>query len=138
MTNSETDIREFTDLLASDLENGDIDKAVSLFKYNKDLYFTIGNLLTEGNMFVRLGVNMLLEELKAVKPDEVLNALPLLEPLLDHESATIRGDVADLIGIIGKFEHVDLLKPLLNDTNPQVREIVEEAIDDLQDSQTEN
>ena len=132
MVSSKEDIREFTNLLSGDLENGEIEKVVSLFQYNKDLYQTIGILLSEGNMFVRLGVNLVLEELKEIKPDEVLNAIPLLEPLLSHENATVRGDAADLIGLIGNPEHIELIKPLLDDVNPQVREVVLEAIENLQ------
>ncbi len=132
MSLNEADLKEFTGLLSGDLENGDIDKVVSLFAYNTDLYETIGNLLLQGSMFVRLGVNMLLEELKENKPEEVLLAIPHLTPLLKDENPTIRGDVADLIGIIGTPEHIGLIRPLLEDPNSQVREIVAEAIDALQ------
>ncbi len=135
---SEEDIREFTELLSHDLENGDIEKVVSLFQYNKNLYATLGNLLTKGNMFVRLGVNMLMEDLKEIKPDEVGESFPYLIPLLEDENATIRGDVADIIGNIGDESHIDLITPLLKDSHPQVREIAEEAIEILKNSELTN
>ncbi|MBU2512419.1 HEAT repeat domain-containing protein [bacterium] len=128
---SEEDIKEFTELISLDLENGDIDKVVSLFQYNKNLYATLGRLLTKGSMFVRLGVNMLLEDLKEIKPDEVIEALPYLIPLLNDENATIRGDVADLISNIGNESHIDLITPLLKDSHSQVQEIAKEAIEIL-------
>lgn len=125
------DIKEFATLLAADLENGDVDKVVGLFQYNKTLYATIGEMLKSGSMFVRLGINMLLEDLSMIKPDEVKLAIPFITPLLQDENPTLRGDAADLIGIIGSDDHIKHLDPLLNDPHSQVVEIVKEAISDL-------
>lgn len=132
---SNEDIKEFTELLAQDLENGDIDKVVSLFQYNNDLYATLGRLMTRGSMFIRLGVNMLLEDLKRIKPVDVKLALPYLIPLLKDENATIRGDIADIIGNIGEKDHMKLIEPLLEDDHPQVREIAKEALEILSNDQ---
>jgi HEAT repeat protein len=137
MTISEADLKEFTQLMSGDLEKGDIDKVVSLFSYNSTLYETIGPLLGQGSMFVRLGLNMLLEDLKEIKPDEVLLAIPQLVPLLENENPTIRGDAADLIGIIGEEQHAELIRFLLDDPSSQVREVTQEAIEALQQSEGE-
>ena len=128
---SNEDIKEFTTLLAADLENGNVDKVVGLFQYNKTLYTTVGEMLKTGSMFVRLGVNMLLEELSVIKPNEVKLALPYLLPLLQDKNPTIRGDATDLIGIIGDIEQIQHLTPLLEDPHPQVVEIVKETINVL-------
>ena len=130
---SQEDLLEFVTLLTLDLENGHIEKAVSLFQYNKTLYQTLGKLLSEGSMFVRLGVNMLLEDLMEIRPDEVQEALPFIIPLLKDENPTIRGDAADIIGIIGGVEHLYLLEAMLADEHSQVVEVVEEAIESIQD-----
>lgn len=129
---TEADLKEFTELLSSDLENGDIEKVVSLFQYNQDLYETLDRLLVGGNMFVRLGVNMLLEDLKEIKPGDIHLALAKLIPLLSHENPTIRGDAADMIGNVGSADHIELLTPLLNDEHSQVREVAGEAIENLE------
>ncbi len=134
MALSKEDLKEFTALLSQDLENGDTDKVVELFKYNKTLYETLGKMLSEGSMFVRLGVNMLLEDLNEEKPEDMKFALPQVIPLLKNENATIRGDAADIIGMIGNTEHIPLLKPLLEDEHSQVREIVAEAMDNLKEN----
>ncbi len=136
MTNNnviDADLKEFTTLLSADLENGEVDKVVSLFQYNKALYPVIGELMKLGTLFVRLGVNMLIEDLLEIKPDEVKLAIPYLVPLLKNENPTIRGDVADLIGMIGDKEQIDDLSPLLQDPNSQVVEVVQEAIDDIRE-----
>ncbi len=135
---SEDDLKEFTQLISLDLENGDVEKVVSLFQYNKNLYQILGRLLAGGNMFVRLGVNMLLEDLKELKPDDMKYAFPHLIPLLSNENATIRGDVADIIGNIGDKSHIELLTPLLNDEHPQVQEMAEEAIETLEEENLED
>ena len=134
---SDADLNEFTQLLSMDLENGDTDKVVALFQYNTDLYETLGHLMSGGNMFVRLGINMVLEDLKAVKPEDMPLAIAFLTPLLKHENPTIRGDVADIFSIIGNQEQIELLKPLLQDEHPQVREMAEEAIEALMNSDEE-
>ena len=132
MTLSKEDLREFITLLSLDLENGDTEKVVELFKYNKTLYETLGKMLAEGSMFVRLGVNMLLEDLSEEKPEDMKYALPQIIPLLSNESATIRGDAADIIGMIGNSEHIPILKPLLEDEHSQVREVAAEALENLE------
>ena len=132
-TISSEDIKEFVTLLSGDLENGNVDKVVGLFQYNNTLYATIGKMLKSGSMLVRLGINMLLEDLLELKPDEVKLAIPYILPLLQDENPTIRGDAADLIGMIGGDDEIKQLNPLLNDPHSQVVEIVEEAISALEE-----
>ncbi len=135
MALTEEELKEFVELLSLDLENGDIEKVTGLFQYNTTLYETLGRLLSQGSMFVRLGVNMLMEDLKELKPQDMEHAFPEIIPLLKNENPTIRGDAADIIGMIGGFEHIKLLQPLLEDEHSQVREIVSESIETLQENQ---
>lgn len=130
-TSHEDDIREFTKLLSDDLAAGEVDKVTILFQYNKTLYEVVGNLIKDERMLVRVGLNMVMDDLIETKPQDVHLALPVLIPLLTDESPTVRGDVADLIGMIGDQNHIALLEPLLADPHPQVVEIVREAIDML-------
>ena len=130
-TSHEDDIREFTKLLSDDLAAGEVDKVTILFQYNKTLYEVVGNLIKDERMLVRVGLNMVMDDLIETKPQDVHLALPVLIPLLTDESPTVRGDVADLIDMIGDQNHIALLEPLLADPHPQVVEIVREAIDML-------
>lgn len=134
---SEADEKEFTRLIAEDLEGGKLESVTELFRYNKNLYLIVGNLLRDERMKVRLGTNMLIDELREEKPDDVKWALPGLLPLLSDESPTIRGDAADMVGMIGTTDHIALLKNLLEDKNHQVIEIATEAIETIKENSTE-
>jgi len=77
MNISEADQKEFTQLIAADLENGALENVTDLFRYNKTLYLIVGNLLRDERMKVRLGANMLMDELRVEKPEEVKLAFRL-------------------------------------------------------------
>ncbi len=128
----EDDIREFTQLLGDDLAAGETDKVTTLFQFNKTLYETVGPLIKDERILTRVGLNMVMDDLVETRPDDVHLALPGLIPLLKDESPTVRGDTADLIGIVGDKSQVAVLQPLLKDPHPQVVEIVQEAIDALE------
>jgi len=125
---SDSDEKEFTKLIAEDLESGALEKVIELFRFNKTLYLIVGNLIRDERMKVRLGANMMMDRLQEVRPDDVELALPRLLPLLSDENPTIRGDAADIIGIIGTPDHIQFLEPLLQDHNHQVIEIATDAI----------
>jgi hypothetical protein len=127
----EKEKQEFSELIASDLDAGNLEKVVELFKYNKDLYHLMGELLKNGSMKVKLGATLLIEELKDIKPDDITLAIPSILPLLKSENPTVRGDAADLVGIIGDKNNLEFLTPLLKDPNRQVIEIAQDAIDEL-------
>lgn len=129
MNINEADEKEFTKLIADDLESGALEKVIELFRYNKTLFLVVGNLLKDDRMKVRLGANMLIDELREEKPDDVKLALERVLPLLQDQSPTIRGDAADMLGMIGSAEHIGLLQELLEDSNHQVVEIATDAID---------
>ncbi|MCP4754766.1 MAG: HEAT repeat domain-containing protein [Proteobacteria bacterium] len=133
---SEEDIIEFAQLIADDLEGGELEKVTSLFRYNKTLYATVDRLVKDDRMRVRLGANIILDDLRLEKPDDVKLAIPCLLPLLQDESPTIRGDAADLIAMVGGREYIDVIRPLLHDPNRQVVEIVKDAIDEIQTGKT--
>ncbi len=113
------------------MEKGFLDNIIAMFKYDKTLYPLIGELMTDERMVVRMGITALVEELITIKPEEVKLAIPSLKAILTVENPTTRGDVAYLIGIIGGKEEYETLKPLLNDPNPQVAEVVKDLLEDL-------
>ena len=128
----EDDIKEFTELLGVDLAANETDKVTTLFQFNKTLYETVGPLIKDERIMVRLGLNIVMDDLIATRPDDVHLALPSLIPLLNDESPTVRGDAADLIGMIGDKSQIAVLEPLLEDPHPQVVLIVQEAIEALE------
>jgi len=115
-------------MIADYMERGFLENIIDMFKHDLSLYEMIGELIKDERMRVKLGITALMEELSSERPEDVKRALPFLYPLLEDEDPTVRGDAANLIGIIGAPEGIEKLRPLLEDENPQVVEIVREFL----------
>jgi len=120
--------QELQQMIADYMEKGFLENIIDMFKHDPSLYEMIGDLIKDERMRVKLGITALVEELARERPEEVKRALPSLYPLLEDEDPTVRGDAANLIGIIGEPEGLEKLRPLLEDENPQVVEIVREFL----------
>jgi HEAT repeat protein len=55
-------------------------------------------------------------------------AIPALLPILGEETPWMRGEAVNLLGIIGTPEALALLKPLADDPEPQIREMVQDIL----------
>jgi len=80
---------------------------------------------------VRLGATALVEELAKEHRQALAVAVPGLLALLGDENPTIRGDTANVLGIIGDRSARDALRELQKDANPAVREIAEDALREM-------
>ncbi len=120
--------QELRQMIADYMERGFLENIIDMFKHDLSLYEMIGELIKDERMRVKLGITALMEELSSERPEDVKRALPFLYPLLEDEDPTVRGDAANLIGIIGAPEGIEKLRPLLEDENPQVVEIVREFL----------
>ena len=124
-----------TDLLQmiSDyMENGFLENIIDMFRHDVTLYRLIGELIQDERVRVRLGVTALMEELKKIDPNHVILAQEHLLPLLQHANAVVRGDAANLVGLIGNRASLLHLKTLTEDENGNVRIIVREALQELE------
>mgnify|MGYP003987888367 FL=1 len=130
---SKAEIQEFAELLAENLSTGNLDQAISLFQYNGTLYETIGLLVKSEKMNVRIGITAVMEELLEAGLVNKKKAIENIQPLLKDQNPVVRGDAANLVGILGDMEHISLLEPLLKDENFQVVEVVEEAIEEIKE-----
>jgi HEAT repeat protein len=120
---------EFTDkelltVISDFLEKGLVENIVAMYKKEPALYRLSGELLRDERFMVRMGVAVLYEELAAARPDETALAVPALEPLLADETAYVRGEACNILGLIGTDEALTLLAGMADDPDPQVREIV--------------
>ena len=88
-------------------------------------------LMRAGGFQERLGLMMLAEEALEQDAHCLDGAVPLLLPLLQTDDASLRGDTADVLGKIGAPGAREALEKLLSDTNEDVREIAQEALDEL-------
>ncbi|VAX27010.1 hypothetical protein MNBD_NITROSPIRAE02-527 [hydrothermal vent metagenome] len=118
------------EMIADYMQKGFLENIIDMFKHDKSLYSIVGDLLRDERVRVRIGVTALIEELQKERPGEARLAITPLLPLLNDNNPTVRGDAAYLIATVGGREEREALKPLLNDPEPQVAEIVKDILDD--------
>jgi hypothetical protein len=122
---------DISSMIADYMEKGFLENIIDMFRHDSALYALIGTLIQDERIRVRMGITALVEELKIEDGNNVSQALPGLLPLVDHSDPVVRGDVSNLIGIIGDEEAVPFLEKLLADEDPDVRLISREAIEEI-------
>lgn len=123
---------ELKKVIADFLEMGHVDNIIAMFRKEPLYYSWTGELLDDERFAVRIGVSVLFEELKALQPDKLPLAIPSLLPLLQSDSPNIRGEAVSLLGIIASPEAVSHIRHMATDSSPQVREMVELVLEELQ------
>lgn len=129
----EKEIASTLKMVADYMEGGFLENIISMFKQDNSYYPLIGTLLGDERSRVRIGTAALVETLKDHDSDNLLLAIPGIAKLLKDENATIRGDAAYLLGIIGHCNALPFLTEARNDDHHLVRETVEEAIMEIGD-----
>jgi HEAT repeat protein len=118
-------------MLADYMENGLLDNIIDMFKYDKTLYGYIPGLMMDERLRVRIGTIALLEALENEDAENRGEAIHYLIPLLQNDNQLVRGDAAYILGLIGSMETVPFLEAILDSQDPNVRTIVQEAIQDI-------
>jgi len=136
MEQPHTEAPDMQKMIAEYMENGCLDNIIDMFKYDKTLYDYIPGLMTDERLRVRIGTIALLETLKKEDAESIGKAIQPLIPLLKDENPRIRGDVAYVLGLIGDRETIPVLEQLINNEDPNVVIIVQEAIEDIQSRQS--
>ncbi len=99
-------------------------------KHPQHLSYLIGLLASEKTpMAARIGVGVVMESLEGRDP--LHQALPELEKLSRSDKANIRADAAHFLGLTRLPAAEASLKPLLDDSNPDVREIAADSLEML-------
>jgi hypothetical protein len=119
-------------MIAEYMEGGLLDNIIDMFRHDKNLYELVPDLMQDESMRVRIGVTALLETLVLEDPENVKKTVPQMVPLLKNENPVIRGDAANILGIIGDADVIPSLREISADENENVRIIAKEAIDDIQ------
>ncbi len=119
-------------MIADYMENGFLDNIIDMFRHDSSLYSLVGTLIQDERVRVRIGTTALMEELKRLDPANIIRAQKNLLPLFAHIDAVVRGDAANLIGIIGDRGSLPFLEKCLLDTHEGVRTIAQEAIAQIQ------
>lgn len=121
---------ELIAVIADFLEMGHVENIMAMFKQDTSLYALSGELLRDERFMVRMGMAVLFEELKGLRPQEVALATPALLPLLTEKTPWMRGEAVNLLGIIGTSEALTAIKALADDPEPQVREVVRDILEE--------
>ena len=119
---------ELLKVITDFLEQGHADSIAAMFRHDSSYYGLAGELLKDERFAVRMGAAVLFEELAETRPKEVGLAIPALVPLLQDETPWVRGEAVNILGIIGTREALGHVALLRGDSDPQVREIVEDFL----------
>ena len=119
---------EMRAMLIEYMGKGFLENIIALLKQDNSLYRFVADMLGDENLGVRLGATALVEELAADHREDLRAAVPGIIQLLKHESPTIRGDAASVLGIIKDASAIEALRTCLNDDHPGVREIARDAL----------
>lgn len=117
-------------IMADFLEMGYADNIIAMFRQDEGLYDWAGQLLNDERFMVRMGLVVVFEELvKTEGSGKTARAIPSLLPLLRPETPSyVRGEAATILGLIGTEEALRHLRSLVDDPDPQVREIVRDLL----------
>ncbi|HBB40322.1 MAG: hypothetical protein COW73_08640 [Nitrospirae bacterium CG18_big_fil_WC_8_21_14_2_50_70_55] len=117
-----------TPMLADGLADGLLENVLALVRQEPHQAPLLAGLVADERVRVRIGAVAAVEVLQK----EANGGLPALaEALLPHllaDGATLRGDAAYLLGLVGELRHLDLLTPLRADPHPDVVVLAEEAM----------
>ena len=119
---------ELIKVIGDFLEQGLAENIVAMFKKEPELHRLTGELLKDERFMVRMGIAVLYEELAVERSKEISMAIPGLRPLLTDETNYIRGEACNILSIINNFEARKLLSSMVDDPDPQVREIVADSL----------
>jgi hypothetical protein len=123
---------EMRAMLIEYMGKGFLENIIALMKQDRTSVRFIPDLLGDDALMVRLGATALVEELVKERRQILVDAVPGLIALLGHENPTIRGDAANVLGIIGDRSALPTLTILLEDGNPSVREIAHDSMKDIE------
>ena len=121
-------------MIADYMENGFLENIIAMFRQDKSLYPLIGGLFCDERSRVRIGATALVETLLAETPENLPAALPGITACLKNINPTIRGDAANVLGIIRHKDALPFLLEAAGDKNEMVREIVKESIEMIKGS----
>jgi len=119
-------------MLIEYMGRGFLENIVALMKQDPTAVRFIPDLISDDNIMVRLGATALVEELAKDHRKILGGAVPGLVKLLVYENPTIRGDAANVLGVIRDRSALEALWNLRTDKHPTVREIVQDILQEIE------
>jgi len=129
---NEVSDEELKKVIADFLDQGHVENIVAMFRRDPIYYTWTGDLLRDERLSVRIGISVLFEELHLIQPEKLALATPSLAQLLDSENPQLRGEAVSILGIINTTETLLLIQRMQNDPNPQVQEMVQLVLEELE------
>jgi hypothetical protein len=129
---------ELKKMVLDHMEKGFLDNIIDMFRHDEQLYPLIIDMIKDERMRVRLGGAALVEELAKTSREPFIVILPTISELLKDSSATIRGDAAYLLGVIGLEKALPCLIEASKDEDENVRSIALDALKQISRPKTAN
>ena len=113
------------------LSGGEIDKCLAMIRADHGVLRDLLQLFTDPDvqLNIRIGISALMESLAG--SSALLSISGQLHALLSHEDARVRGDACHYLALSGAEQAAGWIRPLLEDTDSNVREIAADSLDEL-------
>jgi hypothetical protein len=121
-------------VLGSLIEHGRLDEAAARIRSGSGAKPFVP-LWRDSTTSQRMGLMLVASEVLEAEPRGLDGIVVDLVEVLGSEDVALRGDTADLLGQIGHASALDGLRALLDDPNPDVVEVAEEAIEAIEDGE---
>jgi len=115
------------------LSNGNVGKATRLVQSSPDAIHALLELFAdpEIQLNTRIGISAIIEELQ--DSSLLQSVVEKLGALTLHEDARIRGDACHYLALSGAQQAVRFIQPLLQDQDPEIKELAVESLQRLED-----
>ncbi|TAN44594.1 MAG: HEAT repeat domain-containing protein [Nitrospirae bacterium] len=118
-------------MICDHMEKGFLDNIIDMLKHDETLFPVIIDMVKDERLRVRIGATALVEELVKDRRDGLVKFIPEISRLLEDPNPTIRGDGANLLGIIKHSDALSFLDAVYNDPDAAARAMIHEAIEDI-------
>ena len=113
------------------MDNGYLENIIDMFRHDETLYPLVVDMISDERVRVRLGATALVEELVKTDRKPFIRIIPAIAQLLNDANPTLRGDAANLLGLIRHADALPYLLKVQDDENVFAREIITDAIHDI-------
>ncbi|MDH5471638.1 MAG: thioredoxin family protein [Gammaproteobacteria bacterium] len=122
------------DYFAELITSGELKKVHKIINNNPEYFSTLFTLMadTETSLSVRIGIGAVIEDFTG---SELLKSgIDILGGYTKNKDARIRNDACYYLGLSQSKDAIQYIQPLLHDENTEVREVAEEALNDINDA----
>ena len=118
-----------TDWLDELLSSGNISKPLELIKSDPSMMDALLKLFADPDtqLNTQIGISAIMEDLQGT--DTLSAVVDQLGELTQHKDARVRGDACHYLALSGSSKVAALIKPLLDDSDANVREIAKESLE---------